>query len=288
MVTKSESSPTILRLTPAQVAKTLEKFIANGTVKKDTLFVWDIDNTLILPGSDYSSFGVKPTCSRFSKIIRGMQRKGVVHIALTNASPFNNELKIERGVLKLTSVPQIASIYPHYILKTGNTNRPLTFERLRIEGLKHIGINFINSEWKKLPRELEIIQFHHDTKQDPDEKELSKIVSRSGKILEVWTDAKDQKVYRHIQCDAIVPDFEPNDRKRHFIQSDSNLSEVLCRPIFPVALFFAILSIFTPNATTDTLRGIFCDHFWSNMRNEPAENFPMSSLSMTLWPALKM
>jgi hypothetical protein len=58
------------------------------------------------------------------------------------------------------------------------------------------------------------------------------------KELKVWDDARGQGECRHIQMDTIVPNFEPDGRKRHFIQNVSSFSEVLCRPIFSGGIIF--------------------------------------------------
>jgi hypothetical protein len=235
---KNESSSAIIQLTPIQVAEKLEELIADETVDKDTLFVWDVDDTLIQAGSDYSLFGARAVCLQFPKIIHGTQDHDVKHIALTNASPFHNELKFEKGIFDLIPIPEVANrnTYPIYLQRTGAFQKSVTFEDLRIAGLKHIGINFTNSEWQQLPRELTTIQFHYDMEQHRNT--LLEAVSQNGEFLETWLDADDQKEYRHIQLDTIVPGFASNSRKRHFIQSDDSLSEVVCSPIFSDGIIF--------------------------------------------------
>ncbi|MDR1906687.1 MAG: DUF2608 domain-containing protein [Puniceicoccales bacterium] len=240
MVTESEGSSAILQLTPRQVAQKLGELIADGTIGEDTLFVWDIDNTLIQAGSDYSPSGVQPICPTFFEIIRMTQSTGIMHIALTNASPFNNDLNFEDGILDLVSIPEVVkrSPYPNYFRKAMDSKGPVTFEDLRIAGLKHMGIDFTNHELQRLPRDLTTIQFHYDIQQDPVGNELSKTICQSGNVLETWFDESDHKEYCHIEEDTIVPGFAPNNRKRHFIQTHDSLSEVVCSPIFSSGIIF--------------------------------------------------
>jgi hypothetical protein len=261
MTRVGESPSAVFQLEPDRVAEKLTALANGGTINEHTLVVWDVDDTLIQQGSDYSLFGAQAICLRFSEIIRMTQKIGTAHIALTNASRFDNALEFEAGVLKLTSAPQLASTDLNYIQKTGDANGPLTFEKLRIAGLKHIGVDFTAPEWQKLPRELEIIQFHYDIEQDPNGKELAKIIGRSGEISEVWIGATDRKVYRRIQWDAIVPGFEPNHQKRHFIQSDDSLSEVICQPIFSGGIIFGNFINFYTQCYCGTIKGTILESF---------------------------
>jgi hypothetical protein len=235
-----KNSSIMLQLAPQQVVKKLEEFVVSGRVDGGTLFVWDIDDTLIQAGSDYSFNGAQAIRPEFSEIIRKTRSLGAMHIALTNASPFDNILEIKGGVLELTPIPQVAerATCPSYFQGTTNSGGSLTFENLRIAGLRHIDIDLTNSELQKIPRELPITQFQYDTEQDPVGKELAKIIDRDGRVLETWTDSSDQKVYRHIQWDSMVPGFAPDHRKRHFIRSGNSLSEVLCKPIFSGGIIF--------------------------------------------------
>ncbi|MDR0417860.1 MAG: DUF2608 domain-containing protein [Puniceicoccales bacterium] len=240
MAMETESSSAILQLAPMQVAEKLEELISDETIDRDTLFVWDIDDTLIQAGSDCSPLGVRVVCSQFPQIIRKTQDHGVKHIALTNASPFDNRLKFRRGVLELVSIPEVVSrnTCPFYWRRTGASKESVTFKDLRIAGLKHIGIDFTNSEWQQLPRELTTIQFNYDMEQYSGENALPKTVSRDGKVLEAWFDADSQKECRHIQMGTTVPGFTQDGRKRHFVQSDDSLSEVVCNPIFSRGIIF--------------------------------------------------
>jgi hypothetical protein len=269
----SKSSSVMLQLTPEQTVKKLEALI--GGVGRGILFVWDIDDTLIRGGSDYSFTGAQAICSRFSEIIRKTRDLGAMHIALTNASPFDNDLKFNGGVLELTSIPQVAerAICPGYFQGTAGSREPVTFENLRIAGLKHIGIDFTDGELQKIPRELPITQFQYDRERNSGGKELVKVINRGGQVLETWVDAGDQKVYRHVQWDSMVPGFAPDHKKRHFIQSQNSLSEVLCRPIFSHGIIFCnFINLYT-QCYYGYIKGVILRSFLDECKNQMGRVF---------------
>jgi hypothetical protein len=258
----------MLQLTPELVVKKLEELV--GNVDKSTLFVWDVDDTLIKAGSDYSSTGAQTICPRFSEIIHKTRSLGTMHIALTNASPFNNDLKFNGGVLELTPVPQVAkrNICPSYFQGTAQLGGPVTFENLRIAGLGYIGIDLTAPEWQSLPRELDTIQFQYDVEKDPGGKELAKVIGREGQVLATWVDAGDQRAYRHVQWDSVVPGFGPDQGKRHFIRSEGSLLEVLCRPIFSRGIIFCnFINLYT-QCYYGYMKGVILRSFLKECKNQ--------------------
>jgi hypothetical protein len=219
-----------LELSPEEVVIELKKRLENDNIDETTLIVWDIDNTLIEDASDQMACGALPIHSEFASIINKTKDKDAINIALTNASPFNTNFKFESGHLSLVSIepqgffvkddpytdecPEYGLI-PQYLKLSLDPNRFITFGELRIEGLRHIGINFAETNFLKLPRIFPPIMTNTD---------------RSNYFATPTTDGKGQ---------YITIDVNQNPQRiRHLIQVEETCQEVVCVPVFSQGIIF--------------------------------------------------
>jgi hypothetical protein len=241
-----------------------------GAISENTLLVWDIDNTLIQASSDYSVSGAQPICPKFSEIIRKTQAKNIINIALTNASPFDNNFTLEKGNLNLTFNLLIAerNICPSYFHANLDAGEPLTYENLRIAGLKHIGIDFTGPEMQKLPKTFGLVRLNYDTKKHPSGEDLVKIVAKNGRAIGEWVDTADQTRYLYIQMDASPPEAEPNNyQKRHFLQRDNRFIEIVCNPIFSSGIIFCNFFSVYAQCCYGSIKGVILRSFLAKSKN---------------------
>jgi hypothetical protein len=147
--------PAIQMLSPDKTADVLCQLDQNGTIGRDTIVVWDVDGTLIAEGSDQMLSGAIPIHPYFSAFIHATQESGTTHVALTNGgAQYDNQFN---GSFVESVTPVSFLVYdsdiqkeedrliPTYIRESLQPTDMISYEILRIEGLKHIGISFENS-----------------------------------------------------------------------------------------------------------------------------------------------
>jgi hypothetical protein len=147
----------IHRLLPRQVINMLRQLKKNGTINKNTLVVWDIDDTLWKGGSDLRGSGPRPIHPDFSKFIRATQAKGTIHIALTNGGArYRTQLRQDdEEIWMVTDITPIdfsvadsdgrgkeGCFIPSYLRPQFKDTDRVSWEFLRIAGLERIGISF--------------------------------------------------------------------------------------------------------------------------------------------------
>jgi hypothetical protein len=233
MSTESKNSSEMLQLSPKQVAEKLSELVRANIINENTLVVWDIDNTLIQAGSDYEPSGAIPISPEFAEFIHATQNIGTTHIALTNASPFDTDFTFKTD----TSPPTfLHTIEPQRSVGNGNK----TFENLRVDGLKHIGINFELDAFREIPRELSVVKWNYKMKNIQKINEIKDIINKNGTLVTQWINSETKKEHQHILVIDLSPiaDFGADPRPRHFIQSDGNLTELMCIPIFSHGIIF--------------------------------------------------
>jgi hypothetical protein len=171
----------IHELLPDWVARLLRQLSKNGTINEHTLVVWDVDDTLLKEGSDLMFSGPLLIHPDFPGFIQETQANGTTHIALTNGGArYRTRLvRDDEGNWTVASiVPVDFSVadsdergendcfIPFYLrARFKNTDR-VTWEFLRIEGLKQVGISFENpfgeSKFSKPRHVLGTLKEHND------------------------------------------------------------------------------------------------------------------------------
>jgi hypothetical protein len=133
-----------IRLSPAEVCAELNNRLSSRKINKKTLMVFDVDGTIFKPESDQEPGGPVPISGELPAVIENAQECGAVVIALTAVSDwFDNQFGVADGQLVVTSAtPKIS---PKGLVLAEAV-------RLRIEGLKRMGINLNNPDFQNLPR----------------------------------------------------------------------------------------------------------------------------------------
>ncbi|MDR1435062.1 MAG: DUF2608 domain-containing protein [Puniceicoccales bacterium] len=275
----------IVRLPPEGVADRLTKLIDEGVINEQTLVVWDIDNTLIEAGSDFTKGGALPIHPLFSSIIRRSQSKGVTHIALTNASPFYSDLIFREDTLVVGSVNPMKYPFDPLLMRKGDWNdypeyfkgpeifpKPTTFEELRIKGLEYIGVSFNDLKFQKIPRELFLFQWAHPSEEN-ETKFLKEQLKQCGKIGKALADQSSKGQHITLDMHRIAPGFFPEDQNRHFIQSANDLTEFLAVPIFSSGIIFCnFINLYT-QSYFGYLKGTILDFFLKIYREKTGQEF---------------
>ncbi|MDR0590387.1 MAG: hypothetical protein LBG09_00825 [Puniceicoccales bacterium] len=136
-------------LPPAQIVARLHQLINDGTINKDTIVVFDIDNTLFKEGSDQMPSGATPIDPGLAPVIKKMQNTGATVIALTNGGSKCEIIGLTNPVVQLTCEQaenlSVYEILPDNFQGLLDDFDPIPFEFLRIEGLRSIGIDFSQS-----------------------------------------------------------------------------------------------------------------------------------------------
>ncbi|MDR1366311.1 MAG: DUF2608 domain-containing protein [Puniceicoccales bacterium] len=134
----------LIQLNPDGVNAKLNECILSGEINENTLIVFDVDGTIIQPESDQNPNGPVPISENLPKVIKKAQTRGATVIALTSVSDwFDNQFGVVNGNLTVTSA--IPKISPKGLVQAEAAG-------LRIEGLKHIGINLNNPSFQNLPK----------------------------------------------------------------------------------------------------------------------------------------
>jgi hypothetical protein len=275
----------IVRLQPEQVAERLAKLIGKGTINGRTLVVWDIDNTLIQMGSDYTKRGAIPIHPLFADIIRSSQAKGVAHIALTNASPFYTDLIFEGDSLSVKNVEPVpyhldpshavkgdGMDYPEYLKGPEVFPKPATFEELRIRGLEYVGIRFSDLKFQKIPRELPFLKWTYS----PETNEIQLLQEqfrRCGKALKIVSNQRSKWQHITLNMHSIAPGIFPKNQNRHFIQSDDSLTEFLAVPIFSGGIIFCNFINLHTQSYFGYMKGTILDLFLKICQKETGQEF---------------
>jgi hypothetical protein len=275
----------IVRLHPEQVAERLIKLVDEGTINDRTLVVWDIDNTLIRAGSDYTQQGAIPIHPLFADIIRSSQGKGVAHIALTNASPFYTDLIFEGDSLAVRRVEPIpypfdpsrlvkgdGMDYPEYLKGPEVFPKPTTFEELRIRGLEYIGIRFNDLKFQKIPRELSFLQWAYAPEANETQL-LQEQFRRWGKALRIAFNQTGKMQHITLNMQQIAPEVFPENQSRHFIQSAEGLTEFLAVPIFSSGIIFCNFINIHTQSYFGYMKGTILDLFLKICQSEMGQEF---------------
>ncbi|MDR0740159.1 MAG: DUF2608 domain-containing protein [Puniceicoccales bacterium] len=147
--------PAIQFLSPDKTADLLCRLDQDGIINRNTLVVWDADGTLIKNVSDQMLSGAIPIHPYFSKFIDKTQRNGTVHIVLTNGGArYNNEFDgdfvksvtpVSFFVFDDDAAEKKDRLIPTHVRELLQPMDIISYESLRVEGLKHIGISLENS-----------------------------------------------------------------------------------------------------------------------------------------------
>jgi hypothetical protein len=149
--------PAIQVLSPDQTADILRQLEQDGIINGNTLVVWDIDDTLIKSVSDQMISGAIPIHPYFTEFVDRTQKKGTTHVALTTGgAQYRNKF---HGSFAKSVTPESFLVFeddiqeekdrliPAYLRRSLRPRDTISFETLRIEGLKHIGI-FLEDSFK--------------------------------------------------------------------------------------------------------------------------------------------
>jgi hypothetical protein len=170
----------IYELLPRQTAVVLCQLNRKNIINKNTLVVWDVDNALWKECSDLMFSGPHLICPGFLKLIHTTQAKGTTHIALTNGGAryrtqlaqddegnwtVDNITPIDFSVADSDMRNEEDRLIPSYLRPRFQDTDRVSWEFLRLEGFKHVGIflgkAFERSEFLKPRHVLGILKEHN-------------------------------------------------------------------------------------------------------------------------------
>ncbi|MDR3317669.1 MAG: DUF2608 domain-containing protein, partial [Puniceicoccales bacterium] len=260
----TNSQSLILELTPKDTISKLQELNKNGTINTNTGIVWDLDETLFQSSSDQKPSGAIPIHPEFSKYIKTTQEQGIRHFGLTNNSQYKNIATIDSQQDKLVINSEPINICAEHknCLIFGKPEKwnflkdtDISYEGLRIKGLKDIGIDFDDSRLSTIPQHLGIlveryVQSDNNSVRTVDMKKMFRdsiknVTQNPYKTVGQFNDFRTGERYQYIQAEYIRKyaqiQSSENPQTYHFICNEKNsedINEILCVPIFSKGIIF--------------------------------------------------